>query len=130
MAEAAAAAAAKAQQMMDCEEEELSKYNNEELNEEWEFKIVRSVTGVFKNPAKLADLIEREKKYGWVMLEKFDNNRIRFKRKRCQSGKVSLDENPYNTVYGIGHVSFSILLFFGISSFVGLVMFIVFTFLD
>ena len=59
------------------EEEEMTRYTEEEIKESWEFKIVRSNTGAFSNPATLRKLIEEEALSGWVMLEKFDDARVR-----------------------------------------------------
>ena len=48
----AAAAAAVAQQMRE-EEEEMTKYSDAELDEGWEFKILRSNTAAFRKPEVL-----------------------------------------------------------------------------
>ncbi len=93
---AAIAAAAKAAKNRD-EEENLSKYNSDDLDG-WEFKIVRSELGRFKKREIVEKLRDQEAKAGWEMVEKFDNNRIRFKRrteKRAQD--QHLDFDPYRT---------------------------------
>jgi len=45
-------------------------------------RIVRSDSGAFRKPEILERLIEEEAQAGWVMLEKFDDNRVRFKQSR------------------------------------------------
>ncbi|MBW8011677.1 MAG: hypothetical protein FVQ83_10630 [Chloroflexi bacterium] len=62
------------------EEEEMTNYSKEELQGDWEFKFVRSVSGAFKKPEELAFVVEEEALSGWKLIEKFDDNRIRFKR--------------------------------------------------
>jgi hypothetical protein len=94
-----AAAARLAQQHK--EEEEMTKYNPEEMNG-WEFKIVRSGTGKFKNQEEIQKLCQEEARAGWEMLEKFDDYRIRFKRKtdmRTISSHQEID--PYRTHVGM-----------------------------
>ncbi|MBT4002136.1 MAG: hypothetical protein HOF10_02350, partial [Chloroflexi bacterium] len=62
------------------EEEEMTAYTRQELAEDFEFKIMRSSTGKFKNRDVIEQLKAEENMAGWVMVEKFDDNRIRFKR--------------------------------------------------
>mgnify|MGYP003961494219 FL=1 len=76
---AATAAAEKQRKIEEAEEEKMTKYNHDE-SEKWEYKIVRSESGTFRNPNVLAELVEDEALAGWEMLEKFDNRRIRFRR--------------------------------------------------
>jgi len=101
---AAAAAAAKRRQMMLAEEEEdMAGYTQDDLNSDWEFKIVRSDSGAFRKPEVLKKLHEEEARAGWVMLEKFDDTRIRFKRPRSARSRDALlapDVDPYRTQYG------------------------------
>ena len=100
---AASAAAAEAQRRAD-EEEGMTTYNPDDLQNDWEFKIVRSNSGAFRKPADLARLIEEEKQAGWILLEKFDDSRVRFKRPRSmqahdeQLRAQGLD--PYRSQYG------------------------------
>ena len=51
----AAAAAAKAARL---EEEEMTQYTANELRDDWEFKIVRSGMGVFRNPKTLQRILD------------------------------------------------------------------------
>ena len=91
-----AAAAAKAAKDK-AEEEEMTNYKSDDLDK-WEFKIVRSGMGKFRRSEAVRALCDQEAKAGWEMLEKFDNNRIRFKRrveKRAQD--QYLERDAYRT---------------------------------
>ena len=77
---AAAAAAAKAARLRE-EEEEMTPYNSDDLDD-WEFKIVRANSRKFKSAESVRRLCEEESYAGWEMVEKFDDCRIRFKRRR------------------------------------------------
>jgi hypothetical protein len=70
----AAAAAARAAQQ---EEEEMTPYTSQDLAENWEFKILRSATGGFRDPVWLHGILQAESRAGWTIVEKFDDNRIR-----------------------------------------------------
>jgi len=99
---AAAAAAKKQRQLEKDEEENMTKYNSDDM-EKWEFKIVRSDSGAFRKPDVLADLVEDEALAGWEMLEKFDNKRIRFRRPieaRKRDHTLPDFVDPYRTQYG------------------------------
>jgi hypothetical protein len=94
------AAAVKQRQMR--KEEKMSAYGKNDL-EGWEFKIVRSSFGSFRNPERLEKLCREEARAGWEMLEKFDDYRIRFKRrtdKRAMDQFAEID--PYRTGYDSG----------------------------
>jgi len=86
------------------EEEEMTRYTDKELTEDYEFKIVRSATSAFKKRETVEQVIAEEAMAGWKMVEKFDDNRLRFK--RPASAKRS-DYNlppgldPYRTSYGM-----------------------------
>jgi hypothetical protein len=111
---AAAAAAAKRRQMMFAEEEEgMARYTQDDLNNDWEFKIVRSESAAFRKPEVLSKLLEEEGRAGWVMLEKFDDNRIRFKRPRSARTRDALlppGIDPYRTQYGISSTRIALLV--------------------
>ncbi|MDH4156139.1 MAG: hypothetical protein OEW00_02545 [candidate division Zixibacteria bacterium] len=62
------------------EEEKMTTYNSNDL-EGWEFKIVRSSFGKFRSQKAVQKVCEEEARAGWQMLEKFDDSRIRFKRR-------------------------------------------------
>lgn len=46
----------------------------------WEFKIVRASRDLFRDPALLHKLCQEEAMAGWILLEKLDDRRVRFKR--------------------------------------------------
>lgn len=85
------------------EEEEMTTYNQEDLQGDWEFKIMRSASPVFKNQNTFAALVEEEAQAGWELLEKLDNQRVRFKRNvsaRRKDQYLPPDYDPYRTQYG------------------------------
>jgi hypothetical protein len=99
---ASAAAAAEQQRRMREEEEEMTPYSPTELAQDWEFKIVRSAMGGFRKSAFLQQVLDDEARAGWVLVEKFDNSRIRLKRPakaRERDGKLDFD--PYRTDAGV-----------------------------
>ena len=100
---AASAAAAAAQHRAE-EEEGMATYSTDDLQNDWEFKIVRGNQEAFRNHTVLTKLVDEEKQAGWVLLEKFDNSRIRFKRQRAMQAHdeqlISQGIDPYRTQYG------------------------------
>jgi hypothetical protein len=109
---AAGAAAARHKRMMLAEEEENMAYTQEDLSNDWEFKIVRSESGAFRKPDVLRKLVEEEARAGWVMLEKFDDRRVRFKRPRSARTRDVLlppGVNPYRTRYGAPSAQYALL---------------------
>lgn len=69
----------------------------------WEFKIVRASRDLFRNPVILQKLCEEEAMSGWIMLEKLDDRRIRFKRLialRDVLDASQLSYDPYRCYYG------------------------------
>jgi len=100
----AAAGAAAAQRNLE-EEERMTTYSPDDLQNDWEFKIVRSNLDTFRNQAKFTKLIDEEKQAGWVLLEKFDDSRVRFKRLRSMQAHDeqlrSQGIDPYRTQYGM-----------------------------
>ena len=108
------AAQAAAEKKRRQEEEEMTKYTRDELDNDWEFKIVRSVTGKFKKREVVEQVRAEEAMAGWVMVEKFDDNRIRFKRQtKAQRNDINLPPgfDPYRTTYGLseGGLAFTII---------------------
>jgi len=92
-----AIAAAKAKKKREREEEKMAGYNPKDLDG-WEFKIVRSDMGKFKKYEYVQKVVAEEAKAGWEMVEKFDNNRIRFKRRTDRrSMDPHLEIDPYRT---------------------------------
>ncbi len=68
----------------------------------WEFKIVRAKRNIFRDPAVFQQLCEEEAQAGWVLLEKFDDHRVRFKRPIALREIINPDGlpfDPYRTVY-------------------------------
>lgn len=90
----------------------MAKYTQDNLGNDWEFKIVRSESGAFRKSEVVKSLLEEEARAGWVMLEKFDNSRIRFKRPRSARNRDTLlppDVDPYRTRYGAPSAQYAVL---------------------
>ena len=69
----------------------------------WEFKIVRANRNLFREPAVLKRLCEEEAQSGWILLEKLDDRRVRFKRSTALRDTVKpefLAYDPYRCYYG------------------------------
>lgn len=69
----------------------------------WEFKIVRAHRDLFRNPAIFEKLCQEEAIAGWIMLEKLDDRRVRFKRLialRDVLDTSQLSYDPYRCHYG------------------------------
>jgi hypothetical protein len=93
--------AAAARKRLQEEEEQMTAYNKDDLDG-WEFKIVRSDTGRFRNSRFIQEICQQEARAGWEMLEKFDNSRVRFKRRIERRGTDShLEIDPYRTSVGL-----------------------------
>ncbi len=68
-----------------------------------EYKIVRANTDLFRNPAIFNQLCQEEAEAGWILLEKLDDRRVRFKRPLAIREKInlqSLNFDPYRCHYG------------------------------
>lgn len=110
------------QQQLMAEEERMTTYTREELEEDWEFKIVRANSAAFRNPEALHRLLEEEAVAGWTMVEKFDDSRIRFKRPRGareQDAYLPEGVDPYRTQYGASASLYGVLV-------IGILLLIVF----
>jgi len=98
------AAAAATRQRKLAEEEEMTTYADDELQNDWEFKIVRAYRAVFAKPEAFKKLLSEEGRAGWILLEKLDDNRVRFKRRRsgqANDAQLILEGiDPYRTQYG------------------------------
>jgi hypothetical protein len=107
---AAAAAAAQRRRLQlqqEEEEETMTTYDPDELAGDWEFKIVRASMPVFARPETFRRLLEEESRAGWILVEKFDNSRVRFKRRRGdrRNDAVRADNiDPYRTEFRAGFV--------------------------
>lgn len=69
----------------------------------WEFKIVRAKRNLFRNPQVFNLLCEEEGEAGWILLEKLDDRRVRFKRPIALKEIVKaefLNYDPYRCTYG------------------------------
>ncbi|MGB3239995.1 MAG: hypothetical protein WBB29_16985 [Geitlerinemataceae cyanobacterium] len=69
----------------------------------WEYKIVRANRDLFRDPAILKQLREEEADAGWILLEKLDDRRIRFKRPIAMANILNgnyLKIDPYRSHYG------------------------------
>lgn len=98
-----AAEAERQRKRMEEEEEKMTGYKNDELNDNWEFKIVRSDSNAFRKPEHLQNLIDEEAISGWDMLEKLDDRRVRFKRPKSARDKdfgLPQGIDPYRSRYG------------------------------
>lgn len=120
----AAAAAAEARRRQQEEEEHMTHYSEADLKENWEFKIVRSTMGAFRKPETLRRLIAEESRAGWVLVEKFDDARVRFKRPiSAREGDTALppEVDPYRSTYGISEGALAALIIAGIFGLIALV---------
>jgi hypothetical protein len=103
------------------EEEEMTNYTEKDLSQDWEFKIVRSTTGAFGKREKIEQVVADEAVAGWVLVEKFDDNRLRFKRPAsAKRNDINLPAhiNPYRTTMGITEAGLAFLVI-GIMAVVG-----------
>ncbi len=81
-------------------------YLNDFQTCEWEYKIVRAYSDLFRNSANFIQLCEEEAQAGWILLEKLDDRRVRFKRSvamREQVDVTQLSFDPYRCYYGPSH---------------------------
>jgi hypothetical protein len=126
MAAAAAAAAAAAKRQMEEEEEQMTPYTREEIENDWEFKIVRAQASPFSKPATFRKLVEEEARAGWQLVEKFDNSRVRFKRPRSarqRDAQLPAGVDPYRVNYGISEGAMVAVVLLAVFGGLGLLMF-------
>lgn len=110
----AAIHAAQEKKKKEQEEEEMTPYTDRELSEGFEFKIVRSSTGAFKKREVVEQVMAEENMAGWKMIEKFDDNRLRFKRPATASrNDYNLPQgvDPYRTTYGMSDFGLAMMIF-------------------
>jgi hypothetical protein len=125
MSGGAAVAAAAARRRTLREEEQMTTYGSDDLSHDWEFKIVRASTPVFRDPTHFNQLLEEEARAGWTMVEKFDNSRIRFKRPRgarLKDSELPPGVDPYRVHYGMSQGAFTALLLVTIFGLTGAIM--------
>jgi hypothetical protein len=88
------------------EEENLTRYESNTSSDQpkgWEFKILRTSSGGFRSRKVLNKVCSEESQAGWILLEKLDDHRLRFRRPitaRDRDNQCKID--PYRTRYGIG----------------------------
>ena len=123
----AAAAAAEAARRRGEEEEVMTGYSHADLAEGWEFKILRSATNTFRDPDRLRQALEEEARAGWVLVEKFDNQRLRLKRSAsARTGDAALGFDPYRTSYGMSDGKLALIVIGIILGSIGLLLLILF----
>ena len=54
---------------LEMEEDEMTKYTREELDHDWEFKIVFNAKQTFRKPDVFQQIVEEEALAGWQLLE-------------------------------------------------------------
>ena len=116
----AAVLAVKRRQQM--EEEQMSEYSETNSQEDWEYKILRANTAAFRKPQVLHNVCAEEKQGGWMLVEKFDDLRLRFRRPvSARKNDHMLGYDPYRTQYGMGQgslVAMILLTVFGSIAFI------------
>ena len=113
------------------EEEEMTPYTTNQLEEDWEFKIVRSQTNAFKKYDTIERVKAEESIAGWILVEKFDDGRLRFKRPpNAKENDYNLPQgiDPYRTTYGIGEGGLALIIIGVIAASIGLVFLFVWLF--
>jgi hypothetical protein len=96
------------------EEEMMTPYSARDLAEDWEFKILRSQTARFRDPARLQAILEQEARAGWTLVEKFDGSRVRLKRPAsARSGDATLPFDARRTTFGPGPGYMIVSIFLG-----------------
>lgn len=87
------------------EEENLTRYESyDHRNQQsgWEFKIVRANGNAFRDRKVLKRVCQEESKSGWILLEKLDDRRLRFRRPVAAREQDHLcKQDPYRSYYGI-----------------------------
>ena len=121
----AAAAAAAAKRARDYEEEEEVTPLNSDPSGATEYKIIRSATAAFKNPAKFRAALEQEARAGWELVEKLDDARVRLRRSiswRQKDGELSQD--PYRTKVGMSDAVMALWVVLIIGGTIGLLFYV------
>jgi hypothetical protein len=86
-------------------------YTPADVRGEWEFKVLASDAGAFRDPDVLRKVQAEEARAGWVLLEKLDDNQLRFKRPTsARMGDQALPFDAYRTTYTGGGHRFSLWL--------------------
>jgi len=125
-ASVAASAAAAQLRLLHEEEEHLTHYSPEDLAQGWEFKIVRANTAAFRDPAVMGKVCSEEAQCGWVLVEKFDDSRLRFKRPAsARNTPAPTGMDPYRTTYGIAQGAMVAIVFLCVFGGMGLLILII-----
>jgi len=125
----AAVHAAQEKKKREQEEEEMTRYTDSELSEDYEFKIVRSATNAFKKREAVEQVIAEESVAGWKFVEKFDDNRMRFKRPASARSKdftLPAGVDPYRTTYGMSEFGLAMTILGSMAALGGLIVLILF----
>lgn len=105
----------------------MTGYTPADLSKDWEFKILRSAMGAFGRPDCLRHALEEESRAGWVLIEKFDNQRLRFKRPTsARADDAALGFDPYRTSYGMGNGKLALIILSIVFGSLALLMLIIF----
>ena len=90
------------------EEENLTRYESNTSSDQpkgWEFKILRTRSGGFRSRKVLSRVCAEEAQAGWILLEKLDNHRLRFRRPvTARDRDIHCNIDPYRTHYGISEI--------------------------
>ncbi len=90
------------------EEESLTRYESNTSSDQhkgWEFKILRTNSGGFRSRKVLNKVCAEESHAGWILLEKLDDHRLRFRRPITARDRDNLCKiDPYRTRYGIAEI--------------------------
>ncbi len=125
-----AAQNAEKHQKLQEEEERMTRYSPEDLETDWEFKIIRSSTPIFRKPDMLQQIRAEEALAGWQLLEKLDDTHVRFKRpanaaKRDEMLPEGVD--PYRTEIGGAGIRPVLVLSIGVALLLALLAFLIST---
>jgi hypothetical protein len=86
--------------MNQTQEEDLPDY--QEHDKGWEFKILRTRNDGFRRGKLLRLVCAEESESGWILLEKLDDNRLRFRRLvKFRETDHLAKQDPYRTYYGV-----------------------------
>jgi hypothetical protein len=111
----AEAAAAEEQRRREQEEEEEVTPFNTDPSGAVEYKIIRSATRTFKDPAKFRAALEEEARAGWELVEKLDDRRVRLRRSVAWRQKDDeLSQDPYRITVGLSEAALALRIVFGI----------------
>lgn len=104
----------------------MTRYNQNENQGEWEYKILRSSTNAFKNRNRLEMVKEEEAMAGWQLVEKFDDKRLRFRRPMSAQQydeQLPPDIDPYRATYGMGEGAMGFVIMFIVVATILLIIF-------